>query len=347
MGKPKYSGILNWAGSTPKFPATGSVNGMSNLQYNLVYNYYLARLTSIAISVFKWEGLPKGINENAMEWWLYRYGKVLFVHDEGIAQDPMQRSPEGYAVMKVALGNTMDIYNLPEVRYAYTANADHSFAKFTAEDSVVVFDNVLGYPMDAGMRMYAEQLTNIDMAMYVNTFQQKTPRIIKCNEKQRLSLKNLFQQVDGFEVAIWADKDLDLSGVEVLDTVAPYVSDKMETLKHQVWNDALTFAGVENTNTDKKERLISDEVTSNMGDVEASRFTRLNMRLQASEWIQETFGIEIVPSFRSGTYIKAEGTEGNIEVDGMQQGSVDGYVGAGDDSLWTKLKKALKGGTNE
>lgn len=345
MGKPKYTGVMDWQGNTPKLPATDTVNGRSNFQYQLVYDYYLARLTSIAISVFKWEGLPKGINQAAMEWWLYRYGKVLFVHDEGIANDPMQRSPEGYAVMKVAMGSEMDIYNLPEVRWGYTVSPDHANARFTAEDSVVIFDNVLGYPMDAGMRMYAEQLANIDMAMYVNTWQQKTPRIVKCNEKQRLSMKNLFQQVDGFEVAIWADKDLDLSGVEVLDTVAPYVGDKLESLKHQVWNDALTFAGVENTNTDKKERLISDEVSSNMGDVEASRFTRLNMRLQAAEWIYDTFGVQVEPMFRSGTYIKAEGTEGNVKVDGMQDGEVEGYNG--NDSLWNRLKKALKGGGDE
>lgn len=341
MGKPKYTGILNWDGSTPSIPATDTVNARSNFQYDMVLNYYMSRLSSIAMSVFKWEGMPDGINQNKMEWWLYTQGKVLFLHDDAIAQDPMQRSPSGYAVMKVATAGGMDIYNIPEERYAYSSDADHSYIRCTAEDSVIIFDNVMGYPMQSGMLMYAEMLTNIDMAVYVNTWQQKTPRIVKCNEKQRLSLKNLFQQVDGFEVAIWADKDLDLTEVEVLDTTAPYVADKLETLKHQVWNDALTFAGVENTNTDKKERLISDEVSSNMGDVEASRFVRLNMRQQAAEWIDDVFGLKVEPVFRSGTYIRAEGTDGNVKVDGMSETNVEGYD---DGSLWSKLKKALKGG---
>lgn len=344
MGKPKYTGIMNWDGTTPSMPSTDTVNGRSNFQYDLVLNYYMSRLSAIAMSVFKWDGMPEGVNQNMMEWWLYSFGKVLFLHDEGIANDPLQRSPSGYAIMKVATGGDMDIYNVPEVRYGYTANSSHSQFRCTSEDSVIIFDNVIGYPMKAGMMMYAEMLTNIDMAVYVNTWQQKTPRIVKCNEKQRLSLKNLFQQVDGFEVAIWADKDLDLTEVEVLDTSAPYVADKLETLKHQVWNDALTYAGVENTNTDKKERLISDEVSSNMGDVEASRFTRLNMRQQAAEWIEDLFGLHVEPMFRSGTYIRAEGTEGSVRVDGMQESNVEGYD---DDSLWSRLKKALSGGSNE
>lgn len=345
MGKPKYTGILDWAGQIPRGMVRDDRAKESELQFASLYNMYMSRLVSIAISVFKWDGLPEGINQRQLEWWLFSYGKVLFLKDDGIAEDPKQRSPEGYAIMKTALMGQMDIYNIPEQRIGYTVDPQHAQVMCDSTNSCVCFDNVLGYPMFDGLRMYALFLAQIDATTWVNEYQQKTPRIIKCNEKQRLSLKNLFMNVDGYAPVVWADKDLDLAGVEVLDTSAPFIGDKNQILKHQLWNEALTFCGVENTNTDKKERMVADEVSSNMGDVEASRFTRLNMRLQFAEDVKDVFGIELVPSFRSGMYIKAEGTEGNVEVGGMQESSVENpnYEGDSGSYLWERLKKVLKG----
>lgn len=130
----------------------------------------------------------------------------------------------------------------------------------------------------------------------------------------------------------WADKDLDLNGVEVLDTVSPYVADKIQVVKHQIWNEALTYLGIENTNTDKKERMVSPEVMGNMGDVEAQRFTRLNSRKQFCKEVNEMFGLDIdvdfpKPACTSGRtrkvrypsqewragWLTREGTQGMVE----------------------------------
>ncbi len=110
---------------------------------------------------------------------------------------------------------------------------------------------------------------------------------------------------------------------------AGYVSNDLQILKHQYWNEALTFLGVENVNTEKKERLVSDEVMSNMGDVEAQRFTRLNARKWACEQISDMFGLDVDCDFRSGMYIKADGYGAqNIATTGMQSGTA-GVQGAG------------------
>ena len=180
-----------------------------------------------------------------------------------------------------------------------------------------------------------------DMPEQMNMFEE----VEECSEKQRLSLQNLFAQVDGFMPVCWADKDLDLTGVDVLDTVSPYVADKIQVVKHQIWNEALTYLGIENTNTDKKERMVSPEVMGNMGDVEAQRFTRLNSRKQFCKEVNEMFGLEIDCDFRSGMYIRTD-KEGTVPVAGMESGAVDkgGNTGYGGGNLWQALKAALKGG---
>lgn len=71
-------------------------------------------------------------------------------------------------------------------------------------------------------------------------------------------------QYSGNTPFIFGNKQFDISNkLNVLNTNAPYLIDKLDIHKHQVFNDALTVLGINNANTDKKERLITDEVTSN------------------------------------------------------------------------------------
>ena len=60
------------------------------------------------------------------------------------------------------------------------------------------------------------------------------------------------------------NKQFDISNkLNVLKTDAPYLIDKLDIHKHEIFNEALTVLGIDNANTDKKERLITNEVESN------------------------------------------------------------------------------------
>ena len=339
------TGFIMPYGLTPKGLRGNKVQQENDYLNDQTYLSYMWRLYDLAVSVFQWSNLPKGINERMIERWLLANGMCLFVYDENIKNDPEQRSPDGYAMLRMVMSGAFDIYNIPKERQAYSVDPKHSTMKFDITNSVICFNDNIGTPTFLQLDLYAKALWQCERTVYTNIAQQKTPRIVKCSEKQRMSMKNLFAQVDGFMPVCWADKDLDLSGVEVLDTASPFVADKIQTIKHQIWNEALTYLGVENTNTDKKERLITHEVMSNMGDVEAQRFTRLNSRKQFCEEVNEMFGLNIGCDFRSGMYIRTD-KEGVVPVDGMRENTVgtggnSGYEGG---SLWSALKSALKGG---
>ena len=127
-----------------------------------------------------------------------------------------------------------------------------------------------------------------------------------------------------------ADKNVDLNDMEVVDVSSPYVGNELQILKHQYWIEALTFLGVENVTTEKKERLISNEVMSNMGDVEVQRFTRLNARKLACKQINELFNLDVDCDFRSGIYIKADGYGSQqIATTGMKDADVLTEQGTG------------------
>jgi hypothetical protein len=126
---------------------------------------------------------------------------------------------------------------------------------------------------------------------------QKTPILVQGNDKQRLSLINLYKEYDGNTPVIFGDKTLDLNALKCLSTQAPYVADKLYELKTKIWNEALTYLGITNVTYQKKERMVTDEVMRSQGGTIANRMSRLNSRREAVEHINAMFGTDIEVNF--------------------------------------------------
>lgn len=254
---------------------------------NKTYSDYYNRLMELALNVFEWENLPPSVDERFIELTLYETGYCLYFNDEII----------GNLALTCTIGGQLDVYRIPLLRRAYAVNGYNKMC--SAKDSVLIFNNYLHTPTQSTIELFARRLYEIERAIDINIKAQKTPTLILSSEQQRLTMKNLYMQYDGNEPFIFGDKNLDIDGIKSLKTDAPFVADKLETLKHQVWNEALTFCGIENSNQDKKERLVSDEVGSNYGNIEAQRNVMLNARKQAVKKINSMFGTNIDVHFRS------------------------------------------------
>lgn len=272
---------------------------------------FMWRLMNLAISVFKWDNLPEGVDSRMLEFWLLRDGFVGFFYDEMLKSDEKRRAPEGYAVLPLLLQGEWDMYEYPKSRCAYAVNG---FQYDCNEDnSVIIFNNYLRVPMWMTLWQYAYRLSEVQRTIDINCKQQRTARVIRCDEKERVTYLNAAKEVDEGRNWVHGNKNLDMDNFQVFDITTPFVANEMQVYKHQLWNEALTYLGIENVNTDKKERLISDEVINNMGDVEAERFTRLNARKQACDEINNLFGLDVDVDFRSGTYIRT-GATGDVQV---------------------------------
>lgn len=254
----------------------------------LTYVDYLKRLEEIAINMFEWKNLPYDIDERFLELTLFTQGMVVFFYEEVM---------DRYLALQTMIGGNLDVYRVPRQRRAYAVNGYSR--ELSDRDSVIIFNNYLREPSFPTTQLYAKRLYEIERSIDVNVKAQKTPVMIQSSESQRLTMKNMYEQYNGNEPFIFGSKGMELDGVSVLNTDAPFVADKLMLLKHQYWNEALTFLGVENSNTDKRERLITDEVQSNLGAVEAQRFVRLNMRRRACDQINRMFGLNIWVDYRS------------------------------------------------
>lgn len=254
---------------------------------NKTYIDYYNRLMELALNVFEWENLPPSVDERFLELTLYEMGYCLYFNDEII----------GNLALTCTIGGQLDVYRIPVLRRAYAVNGYNKMC--STKDSVLIFNNYLHTPTQLTIELFARRLYEIERAIDVNVKAQKTPTLILSSEQQRLTMRNLYMQYDGNEPFIFGDKNMDIEGIKSLKTDAPFVADKLEILKHQIWNEALTFCGIENSNQDKKERLVSDEVGSNYGNIEAQRNVMLNVRKQACKKINAMFGTNINVHFRS------------------------------------------------
>lgn len=258
----------------------------SALLNNRTYLQYYNRLLELAINMYEWKNLPDSVDERFLEITLFSDGMAVFFRDDVL----------GELCLQCMIGGELDVYRIPIERTAYATNGYQ--ARLNSQNSVIIFNNYTHTNSMLDVEMYARRLYEIERTIDVNVKSQKTPLIVRATENQRLTMKNLYMQYDGNEPFIFGDNNLDMDAIKVLHTDAPYVADKLNILKRQIWNEALTYLGIENSNTEKKERLVSDEVNSNLGGVAAQRFCRLNARRKAAEQINKMFGLNIEVDFR-------------------------------------------------
>lgn len=270
---------------------------------NATYQQYYMRLMELSIAMFEWKNVPDEIDIRFLELILFSEGKAVFFKDEVLDE---------YLALQFTVNGRLNFYHIPIRRRAFAINGYQR--ELDESNSVIIYNNMLHTPSKLDVEMMSRRLYDLDRAIDVNAKAQKTPVLIQASDSQRLTMKNLYKQYEGNEPFIFGNKALDIDGLKVLKTDAPYVADKLYDLKTKYWNEALTYLGISNTNITKKERMITDEVTRNMGGVIASRYSRLESRRKACEEINKLFGLDMWVDFREDLEPEASDTSDMVEV---------------------------------
>lgn len=255
---------------------------------NRVYTHYYYKLMLIARSLFEWKNLPNGLNEKWIERYLFSEGSCVFYKDPVI----------GYMVAQIGYTGQLNYYDEPTTLRPYATNYLYNNPETddmleNNVDCVIIRNNADCIPTFPTIQLYSADLTNIKRTIDTNIEAQKTPVIVKCSDKQKQSFKQAIKQKQDNEPVIFADKNLDTNDFSVLNTTAPIVFDKLQVQKTNVLNECLTFLGINNANTDKRERLVTNEVESNNEMIQVNSDVMLEARKQACKEINEMFGLNI------------------------------------------------------
>ena len=283
-----------------------SYKSIANQLNNRTYTDYFYRLMLIARSLFKWEGLPNGIDEKWIEKYLFYEGTCVFYKDPNL----------GFMVTKWSTEGTLNAYDEPTTIRPYATNTmelNNGQLLDNNENCVIIRNNDDMIPTFPTIQLYSADLTNIKRTIDTNISVQKTPTVVTCTDKQKLTFKQAIKQRDENEPVIYGDKNIDINSINVLNTSAPIVFDKLQIQKNNIWNECMTFLGINNANTDKRERLVDDEVQANNQLIKANEDVMLKSRERACELINKIFNLNI--SVKRRTDLKMANMEDNDDID--------------------------------
>ena len=253
---------------------------LTDLLNNLTFRTLHDKYKLIAINAFEWSGLPDGIQERHIERELFSKGKAIFF------RDPLM----SYMCLECGTTGNVNIYGDPTHYIAHGFNYNKTYK---ADECVIIENNKLRLPTDPFIMFYVNKLTEAERTMDVNVKANKTPVVFTCDDKDALTFKTLFSQVDGNVPAIYADKNLNIDSVKAFQTGVKFLGNELMDYKRSVESELLTFLGVNNSPIDKKERLITDEANSNNQLIESFCDLQLEARERACKAINELYGLNV------------------------------------------------------
>lgn len=220
--------------------------------------YFRKYLLQKAISVFKWS-LPEEWDPDYFKYTLYGLGYIAVLNTRSFGV--------------ICQGGALGGYNLyyrpkyimisnPLLKGTITADIDTDCALIKLQPDYSSIMDIVGY--------YADQMALAAESMAINLNNTKTATIFGAeNKAQAESYKKMFDEVNAGNPAVVIGKKL------LDDTGKPSWFPFVQNLKEQyLVSDILsdmrkiesmfdTDIGIPNANTDKKERLVTDEVNAN------------------------------------------------------------------------------------
>lgn len=274
---------------------------------NQTFNDYLNRFRRIALSMFEWVDLPETMDSRYLEECLYYDGQAALLYD----------SEFGFINTKAADAGYINIYGLPTkincYSYSYHTNRQlykPGYEQQKDEGCILVLNNFGRTPTDSSLVLFANRLAEAQRTIDTNVKNQKYPVLLLTDDSQRLTFKNIYEQWDGNSPVIMGDKNiLSPDSIKAIKTDAPYVTDKLMDYKRQIFNEALTFLGIDNIENEKKERLISAESGSNNELINMNLQAAFAPRQKACEEFNQKFGTNVKVKLRSDLHNVIKETE--------------------------------------
>ena len=235
-----------------EFGMPNSVNGGSTSTW-----FYEKRLMEIVKSRLIFENLPKTWNVDYLLSHIFKQGHLAMINLRGST----------YCVESGYSG--INLYNMPlNVNIANVILGNHTMK--LGVDAELLYFNYDGFnftTLTPIVRMFAEKLASCDCSIDVNLQNSRISHIFETNnDAEEATLKRMYDDISHGTPAVFLRKgntELSESKVFTTNVKQNYIANDILLTKNQIMNDFYTFIGINNSNTDKKERLIQSEVNSN------------------------------------------------------------------------------------
>lgn len=254
-----------------------NINKVCGERRALLYALY----KNLATNVFKWEGLPNGIESRHVENFLYEHGQVGFYDDKNL----------GLICLPISNSGRLNIYGDPTKFYIYSKNGEYN-KTVEADKLIRCMDNPNLVPTKEYVNYYVQEMLDIETAIRANLRKQVKPYFAIATDKNRYTVKSIIDDYENGEDVVIIDKSLGedgFDGLKLLSANVEYLVDKLRAEEKSRESALLTYLGVSNVNLEKKERLITDEVNGNDEFVNLNLSIRAKGRIDAMVKLQEKY----------------------------------------------------------
>ena len=256
---------------------SGKQTGVHGL-YNESANQYMIEMFNRIVSMFTIRNFDGDISDKRLLMSIFANGKVAaFNHASSNTGSRIDKNDIFYT--ECSPYGELDAYHRPtEVKVENVAvYCDRHILRQRVNNSLVrqflqtkyatlfYFDEMC-LPIWGFISRFAVQLAEIDSGIDVNLFNSKAAAIFEVeNQKESETAKYIYDQISAGKPAVFPRKNP--NGQAILpyynNVRNTFIADELSIEKTRVWNDFNTTIGYPNANTEKRERLLTDEVNSN------------------------------------------------------------------------------------
>lgn len=275
------------------------------------YRIWFNRFVEAAISCFTWENLPESIPPDYWEKMIFFRGNMALTMRQNNIVDVLGNSFPDFVAAPATPEGKQDIYGNPCKVRLISVNGDY-WTRYASEhvdlsgprsglppiihpaDCAICWDSISRIPLFDMIDAYARRIAEIDRTFDLHTMAQRHPFIIEADEENQRSARALFSNIKDGEPAIFINRNaMNVNGINVLNLQVPYVGDKIIEDKKAIVGEVYTLLGIDNQQSDKRERVQTAEVLSNNEQIAVMRMSRLKARQQFCDRANEIFGTEI------------------------------------------------------
>lgn len=255
--------------------------------------YFQRYLLQRIMSVYKWK-LPETWAENYFQYVLYCWGYISVFETDKFGVIPQASGLQGYDVMYQP---THAVITNPLLTGILTP-------RIGKECTIIKLQPDYGGVMDI-VNFYADLMSLCAEGVGVNLVNTKLSYVFFADNKAKAeSFKKLFDNVASGEPAIVVDTNLKADDGTVnwemfnQDLKSVYITSDILSDMNKIVKMFDTKIGIPNANTDKRERLNTDEVNANNVDTVSLADLWLNELKKDCEKTRELFGIDIDVDYR-------------------------------------------------
>lgn len=281
--------VNNFYAKEPK-----SVNGLDNTSYF----YYKTQLYNKIYSLFTFKNLPEHWNIDYINENLFSKGFMCCI------------DYNGKPWLLTGSYRGINIYNLPTDIIITNPVIGSLNRKIGVDSELVYFNRVNGFfnSLESLVTRYAVLLSQCDGSLSTTLINSRVAHVFEReNDAEVQTLKKMYDEVSKGKPAIFIKKPSktglkENNNFNFLNVKNTYIGNDILITKRSIMNEFLTEIGINNANTDKRERLTNDEISVNNSEINSNITLWVDTLNRCFEKVNKMFGTNVIVEMNNNVH---------------------------------------------